>query len=73
MWAQSRCRKITLKDKPQGTRRAGRSGIMWLDSVELLKEIGVGDASHRIGTSDERPWKRPRFVMDNSARRIRSK
>jgi hypothetical protein len=53
MQEQNPCRKLPLH-KPEGTRRVGRPGIRWLDSVEEdLKTVAleIGDESHSIGCS----------------------
>jgi hypothetical protein len=59
MQEQNACRKLTLQ-KPQGTRRVGRSAIRWLDSIEEdLKIMGVRnwDERHRIGINGEQSWR----------------
>jgi hypothetical protein len=55
MRKQYPCSKLTLH-KPEGTRRADRSAVRWLDSVEDgLKTMALetGDESHRIETNGQ--------------------
>jgi hypothetical protein len=73
MQEQDPCSKLALH-KPEGTGRVGRPAIRWLHSIEEdLKITGVRNwrRRHRIGTSGEQSWKRPRFTVDCSANRRR--
>ena len=42
MQEQNPCKKLTLQ-KPEGTRGVDRPAIRWLDSLEDLKIMGIGN------------------------------
>jgi hypothetical protein len=54
----SSCRKLTFS-KPEGTRRAGRPSLRWLNSVEKdLRLLGI--RGWKTKALDRNLWRRPR-------------
>jgi hypothetical protein len=54
----SPCRKLTFS-KPEGTRRAGRPSLRWLDSVEKDLKL-LGTRGWKTKALDRNLWRRPR-------------